>query len=68
MASLKIHQHSSHVMSNPLMPHDVRDKYQREGMRGTLCGYVRPGAQVSDNKGETTCVLCLREQKKAQFN
>lgn len=64
MAAPKIHQYSSHVTSADIMPEHVRDQYQREGLRGTLCGYVRPKDQVPYAKAEVTCKLCLRELKK----
>lgn len=65
MSIVKIHRYSSHVTRDPLMPEYVRDQYAREGLRGTLCGYVRPSVQVPYQASDAvTCKLCLRELAK----
>ncbi|MGE8063914.1 hypothetical protein [Pseudomonas sp. NPDC089569] len=69
MSAPKIHKYSSHVAAASIMPDYVRDQYQREGLRGTLCGYMRPSPQVPyshDSEATAiTCKLCLREKAKA---
>jgi hypothetical protein len=48
------------------MPDYVRERYRQEGLRGTLCGYMRPAVQVPfQHDAEVTCKLCLREIAKA---
>lgn len=68
MPTPKIHKYSSHVAADPVMPEHVRDQYQREGLRGTLCGYMRPSTQVpyihDINATVITCKLCMREVAK----
>ncbi|WP_408601485.1 hypothetical protein [Pseudomonas sp. PLMAX] len=62
----KIHRYSSHVAADPIMPDYVRERYRQEGLRGTLCGYMRPATQVPfQHDAEVTCKLCLREIAKA---
>lgn len=66
MRTPKIHKYSSHVTADPIMPEHVREQYQREGLRGTLCGFMRPKEQVPfDVAAGVTCKLCLRELAKA---
>ena len=62
----KIHRYSSHVAADPIMPDYVRERYRQEGLRGTLCGYMRPAGQVPfQHDAGVTCKLCLREISKA---
>lgn len=66
MPEPKIHRYSSHVTASPIMPDYVKEQYRQEGLRGTLCGYMRPAAQVPfQHDAEVTCKLCLREIAKA---
>jgi len=55
-------------MNDPNMPEFVRAKYEAEGMRGTLCGFVRPAAKVHDEAGAVNCQLCRRELSKTLSN
>lgn len=60
----RVHLYNYAVTADPLMPEHVREQYDREGIKGTACGYVRP--LTTTNAAEVTCTHCLREIAKAK--
>lgn len=59
----KVHMYNYWVTADPLMPEHVREQYRREGLKGTLCGYVRP--QTTTVSSEVTCFFCRSQMTKA---
>lgn len=62
-ARAKTHMYNYWVTADPLMPEHVREQYRREGLKGTLCGYVRP--QTTTDASEVTCFFCRSQMTKA---
>lgn len=60
----RVHKYNYWVTADPIMPEHVREEYRREGLQGTLCGYVRPKTTSIDS--EVTCIHCLRLMAKAK--
>ena len=63
MSQPKTHKYSYQVESAEIMPDYVREQYRREGLSGTLCGYMRP--KTSAVAQDITCAHCLRLMAKA---
>lgn len=62
MSQPKTHLYSYRVESAEIMPDYVREQYRREGLSGTLCGYMRPA--TSRQAADVTCKNCLRQMEK----
>jgi hypothetical protein len=60
----RVHKYSHWMTSDPIMPEHVREEYRREGLQGTLCGYVRP--KTTSIAAEVTCTHCLRMMARAK--
>ena len=59
----KTHKYNYWVTADPLMPEHVREQYSREGLKGTLCGYVRPKTTIEPS--DVTCFYCRHLMAKA---
>jgi hypothetical protein len=62
-ARAKTHKYNYWITANPQMPDHVREQYSREGLKGTLCGYLRPS--TTTEASEVTCFYCKHMMAKA---
>jgi hypothetical protein len=61
----RVHKYNYWITANPIMPEHVREEYRREGLNGTICGYVRP--KTTTIAAEVNCTHCLRLMAKAEM-
>ena len=56
---MKTHLYDSRTLSRA--PDFVKNRYDREGLKGSACGYVRKA--TTTNLDEVTCKICLSKTK-----
>ena len=56
---MKTHLYDSRTLSRA--PDFVKNRYDREGLKGSACGYVRKATKT--NLDEVTCKICLSKTK-----
>ena len=61
MSTLQTHLYDRHAERG--MPDDVKNKFLKEGLKGTLCGYIR---KTTTEKDGVTCKNCIRLMNKLE--
>lgn len=45
-------------------PDHIKEEYRKQGLSGTMCGYVRENRNVAMDREEITCKRCIKFMKK----